>query len=101
MSIQQVGVREFTKNFNKFQNMDFIEIIDKKTNSLKGIFLSAKEAVRIKKILENEKSKENKKKLNKIMKYAGKMEMDDKLLNLSKSELKKEISKLKAGIIDE
>ena len=93
----KMGVREFTKNFNKLQDIDFIEIIDKKTNKLKGIYLSAKEAIKVKKLLEENKKEEKEKKLFKIMKYAGKMRVDENLKDLSKKELKMKIAELKNG----
>jgi hypothetical protein len=37
MIIEKISVREFTKNFNKLQNVEIVEIIDKKTNNLTGI----------------------------------------------------------------
>jgi len=46
----KVEVREFTENFNKFQDIDIVEIIDKKSNVLKGLYISAKEAQKIKKL---------------------------------------------------
>ena len=91
----QMGIREFTKNFNKLQNVDLVEIVDKKTNKLKGIYLSVSEALKVKKILEENKKLEKEKKILKIMKYAGRMNVDENLKNLSKEELKVKIAKLK------
>jgi 23S rRNA pseudoU1915 N3-methylase RlmH len=91
----QMGIREFTKNFNKLQNVDLVEIVDKKTNKLKGVYLSTKEALKVKKILEENKKPEKEKKLLKIMKYAGRMNVDENLENLSKEELKVKIAELK------
>ena len=91
----QMGIREFTKNFNKLQNVDLVEIVDKKTNKLKGVYLSTKEALKVKKILEENKKLEKEKKLLKIMKYAGRKNVDENLENLSKEELKVKIAKLK------
>ena len=98
---QTIGVREFTKNFNKLQNADIVEIIDKKTNILKGIYLSKKQAIEFQKYLKEKQKKEKQEKLNKLMKYAGSMEIDDKFKKLSNKELKVEVAKAKAGIIDE
>ena len=91
----QMGIGEFTKNFNKLQNVDLVEIVDKKTNKLKGVYLSTKEALKVKKILEENKKPEKEKKLLKIIKYAGRMNVDENLENLSKEELKVKIAELK------
>ena len=98
MSIE-VGIREFVKDFNKFQNVDVVEIIDKKTKTLKGIYLSAKEALKVKHLLEQEKEKERKKRLEKFMKYAGSMEVDEKFKGLEGKELKEAVAKSKAGLL--
>ncbi len=99
--IHKMGVREFAKDFNKLQEFDIIEIIDKKTNTLKGIFLSKKEALKYKEFLEKEKKKKKEEKLAKIMQYAGTMEIEERLEKLSKQEWKKEIAKMRAHIENE
>jgi len=86
----RVGVREFTKNFSKYQNVEMVEIIDKKTDEVKGVFISPEVAKKVKKILLREKNKS-------ILKFAGTMEMDDKFKNLTKNEVKLDIAKLKNG----
>jgi len=63
----RVGVREFTKNFSKYQNIDMVEIIDKKTDEVKGIFISPEAAEKVKDLL----SKRKKEKIEGILKFAG------------------------------
>ena len=94
----EVGVREFVKDFNKFQNVDMVEIVDKKTKTLKGIYLSAEEALKVKHLLEKEKEKERKKRLEKFMKYVGSMEVDERFRGLEGKELKEAVAKAKAGL---
>jgi 23S rRNA pseudoU1915 N3-methylase RlmH len=89
----KVGVREFTKNFNKYQNMEMVEIIDKKTDEIKGVFISPKAAEKVKDLL----SKSKKEKIEGILKFAGTMEVDEKFKDLTKEELRLEIAKLKNG----
>ncbi len=98
MAAYQIGVREFTRDFNKLQKFDIIEVIDKKTNSLKGIYLSAKEAQKFKELLKQEKKRRKKEKVAKIMRYAGTMRVDDTFKNIPKEEIKAKIAKLKAGM---
>jgi len=93
MTSIRVGVRDFTKDFNKFQNSDIVEILDKKTNQLKGIYLSFELAQKVQTFLEAEK----KEKLAKLMKYAGKIEMKNEFRNLSDEKIKKEVAKMKNG----
>ncbi|AZV47306.1 hypothetical protein C3L23_08480 [Nautilia sp. PV-1] len=63
----RVGVREFTKNFSKYQNMEMVEIIDKKTDEVKGVFISPKAAEKVKDLL----SKSKKENIEGILKFAG------------------------------
>jgi len=95
----QVGVREFIKDFNKLQNIDIVEIIDKKTNNLKGIYLSKEEAQRVKKLLEKEREKEKKERLKKFKEFAGNIGIDEKFKNLEGKELKEAVAKAKAGLL--
>jgi hypothetical protein len=63
----RVGVREFTKNFSRYQNIDMVEIIDKKTDEIKGVFISSEAAEKVKDLL----SKGKKEKIEGILKFAG------------------------------
>ena len=93
----QISVREFTKYFTKLQDEEWVEIIDKKSNKLKGVYLNAKEAMKVKKILQHIKEQEKQKKLSQIMRYAGKMHLEKDFENLSNEELKIAIAKRKNG----
>ena len=63
----RVGVREFTKNFSKYQNIEMVEIVDKKTDEVKGVFISPEAAEKVKEIL----SQRKKEKIEGILKFAG------------------------------
>jgi len=89
--MMRVGVREFTKNFSKYQNIDMVEIIDKKTDEVKGVFISPASAEKVKEIL----TKSKKEKIEDILKFAGTMEMDEKFKDLTKEELRLKIAKMK------
>lgn len=95
----QVGVREFVKDFNKLQNVDMVEIIDKKTKNLKGIYLSKDEALKVKHLLEKEREKEREERLKKFMKYAGSMEVDERFEGLEGKELREAVAKAKVGLL--
>jgi len=89
--MMRVGVREFTKNFSKYQNIDMVEIIDKKTDEVKGVFISPASAEKVKEIL----TKSKKEKIEGILKFAGTMKMDEKFKDLTKEELRLKIAKMK------
>jgi guanylate kinase len=73
--------------------MEMVEIIDKKTDEVKGVFISPKTAEKLQDLL----SKSKKEKIEGILKFAGTMEVDEKFKNLTKKELRLEIAKLKNG----
>ena len=93
-----VGVRDLVRNSNILDGHDYIEVKDKKTNKFKGLFVSAKYADEFKAFLEEKKAKKRKEKLNRIMKYAGSMEMEDRYKGLNDKELRIEVAKAKSGI---
>ena len=93
-----VGVRDLVRNSNILDGHDYIEVKDKKTNKFKGLFVSAKYADEFKAFLEEKKAKKRKEKLNRIMKYAGSMEMEDRYKGLNDKELRTEVAKAKSGM---
>ena len=93
-----VGVRDLVRNSNILDGHDYIEVKDKKTNKFKGLFVSAKYADEFKAFLEEKKKRKRKEKLNRIMKYAGSMEMEDRYKGLNNKELRMEVAKAKSGM---
>lgn len=81
-----MSIRELTRNGNMFGQYDYINIEDKKSSEYKGVFISSKYAVMVKEFLKKEIEKQNKKKLNDIMQFAGMM--NGETANLSMQELK-------------
>jgi len=67
----KMSIREITRNFKDIDKYDYIEIEDKKTNTIKGIIVSGRylDEIRaiIKKVIEEKKKKE----IDEIMKFAG------------------------------
>ncbi len=84
--IKKMGIREITRNFSVIDKYDYIEIEDKKTHKLKGIFISGKyvEEIKniVKKIIENKKKKE----VEEILQFVGIANGDTK--NMSEKELR-------------
>ena len=93
-----VGVRDIARNSNILDGYDYVEVKDKKTQDYKGLFISSKYAKEIKAYLENKIAKQKEEKLNRIMKYAGTMEIEDRYEGLDKKELMAEVAKAKSGL---
>ena len=71
---KRVGVREFVKNSTMMDKYDYIEIEDKKSNKLKGIFISSKLAKEFEEFLEQKRKEEIEKKLeafDKIIEFSN------------------------------
>jgi len=68
---KKMGIREIIRNFSVIDRYDYIEVEDKKTHKIKGIFISGKylDEIReiVKKIIEEKKKKE----IEEILKFAG------------------------------
>ncbi|AEA33703.1 hypothetical protein Hipma_0733 [Hippea maritima DSM 10411] len=63
MITAKMGVKDLISNLNKLNEFDYIEIEDKKSKKLKGVFISAKLAMEFKKFLEEKSDKETEEKL--------------------------------------
>jgi len=94
----KMGIRDITRNFSILDEYDYVEIEDKKTHKLKGMFISEKYVDEVKKMLTEKISQEKQKRLDKVMKYAGKFEMEDRFQGLEGIDLKTEIAKAKCGM---
>ncbi len=93
-----VGIRDIARNSNILDNYDYVEVKDKKTQDYKGLFVAPKYADEIKAYLEEIIAKKKEEKLNRIMKYAGSMEIEDRYKGLDDKELKSEVAKAKSGL---
>ncbi len=62
----KVGIRDLIRNSNILKEYDYVEIEDKKTKELRGVFLSQKMAKEFKKFLEEKKQKKIQEKLDAI-----------------------------------
>ena len=79
----RLGVREITRNFSILEDYDYVEIEDKKTHNLKGLFVSNKYAQEFKKFIDAQRSKEHQEKLDRVMQYVGKLGINEQFDNLS------------------
>jgi len=53
----KIGIRDLVRNSNILNKYDFVEVEDKKTRKLKGVFISADLAEEFKKFIEEKKRK--------------------------------------------
>ena len=73
MATIRVGIRDLIRNSNILKKYDYVEIEDRKTHQLRGVFLSREMAKEFKKYLEEKKKKRIQEKLNaldNIVKFA-------------------------------
>ena len=93
----KVGMRELARNSNILDGYDYIEVEDKKTHQFKGLFISPKYAKEFKNFLEDKISKQQQKKWDRIIKYAGKGEIHEQFNNLTSSQISQKIALEKYG----
>ncbi len=70
MSVLKISINDLVNNSNILEKYDYIEIEDKKTHKLKGVFISGKTVDEFKKYLKKQKQKNIQEKLesfNKII----------------------------------
>ncbi len=86
----RVGVREFSKELYRFQD-EIVEVVDKKSGALKGIYLPAKVARKFQEWLQKERQKSQ----ETLLDFAGKFESEKVA---SKEEQRRFVAKAKAKI---
>lgn len=67
----RLGVREITRNFNILENYDYVEIEDKKTHNLKGLFVSAKLLDEVKNFIDKKIKTKKKQEIDEMMQLVG------------------------------
>lgn len=85
--IEKVGIRDVMRNFKILEKYDMVEIEDKKTKKLKGLFISEKWAKELKSSIEKLIKEKKQKELDEIMQFAGIADGDTQ--NLSAKEIRK------------
>jgi len=94
---KRIGIREVTRNFSILDEYDYVEIEDKKTHKVKGMFVSEKFLDDVREFLENKKAKEIQDKLDEIKRFSGNMEIEERFRDLSYKEIRKKIAQEKYG----
>ncbi|MDD3466481.1 MAG: hypothetical protein PHE67_04955 [Campylobacterales bacterium] len=67
----RLGVRDVVRNFNILENYEYVEIEDKKTHALKGLFVSAELIDEVKAFLDAKLAEQRQKKLDALMPFVG------------------------------
>lgn len=70
------GVREITRNFNILENYDYVEIEDKKTHTLKGLFVSAELLEDVKIFLDKKIKAKKRQEIDEMMQFVGMVKGD-------------------------
>ena len=94
---KRLGIREVTRNFSILDEYDYVEIEDKKTHKLKGMFVSEKLLDDVKKFLEDKKAKEIQEQLDDIKRFAGKGKIYKRFDGLTSREIREKVAKEKYG----
>jgi hypothetical protein len=95
---KKIGIREVTRNFSILDEYDYVEIEDKKTHKVKGIFVSEKYLDDVREFLEDKKTKEIQEQLDEMSQFIGSMEREDRYKGLEGKALLKEVAKAKGGL---
>ncbi len=67
----RLGVREIVRNFNILENYEYVEIEDKKSHALKGLFVSAALLEEVKAFIDAKLAAEKQRKLDALMPFVG------------------------------
>ena len=91
----KLGVRDITRNFNILEKYDYVEIEDKKTRTIKGLFISPELLDDVKKFIDRKIQSQKQKELDDMTQFIGKGQIDKKFDNLSSKELRQKIAEEK------
>ena len=90
-----MSIRELTRNGSMFSEYDYIDIEDRKSHEYKGVFISARYADEVKAFLEKKLAKAKQEKLDRIMKFAGTVKIEDRFRDKDAKEIREMIAKEK------
>jgi hypothetical protein len=95
MTTSRLGVREITRNFNILENYDYVEIEDKKTHVLKGLFVSAELLNDVKAFIDAKLQTKQRDEIDDMMQLMGKGSIDKRFESMSARELREAIAEEK------
>ena len=95
---KRIGIREVTRNFSILDEYDYVEIEDKKTHKIKGMFVSEKLLDDVREFLRDKKAKEIQEQLDEMSQFVGSMEREDRYKGLEGKALMEEVAKAKCEL---
>jgi len=90
-----MGIRDITRNFTMIENYDYVEIEDKKTHTLKGLFVSSDFAEDVKKFIEQKLKTAKQLEIDEMMNIVGKGKIEKRFDNLTDKEIRQKIAEEK------
>ena len=93
----RLGIREVARNLNALQQYDYVELEDKKSHKIKGLFVSEKYSDDVREYLEKRLKSEQKKKRERYRKWVGRGSVDPRFDNLTSREIREKIAREKYG----
>lgn len=91
----RLGVREITRNFNILENYDYVEIEDKKTHNIKGLFVSSDLVEDVKKYIEEKLKISKQLEIDEMMQFVGKGRIDERFNDLTSKDIRQKIAEEK------
>lgn len=84
----KMGVRDITRNFSTIENYDYVEIEDKKTHTIKGLFVSGNFVEDVKMFIEQKLKAAKQQEINEMMSIVGKGKIEKRFDNLTSKEIR-------------
>jgi hypothetical protein len=84
-----IGIRELARGSSILKEYDYVNIEDKKTHQRKGLIVSDQYADEVEKYLKKIIAKKKQQRIDKIMKMAGTIKMDEKYKDMNSKELRR------------
>ena len=84
-----IGIRELARGSSILKEYDYVNIEDKKTHQRKGLIVSNQYADEVEKYLKKIIAKKKQQRIDKIMKMAGTIKMDEKYKDMNSKELRR------------
>jgi len=83
-----MSIRELTRNGAMISGYDYIDIEDRKSHEYKGVFVSARLAVDVKRYLETKIRKTKQEERDALMQFAGAIETEERFRDKSIREIR-------------
>ena len=92
-----MSICELTRSGKKLKEYDYIDIEDRKSHDYKGVFVPEKYADEVKAFLEKRLAKEQRNRVEDIMRFAGTIRIEERFQDKTAREIREMIAKEKYG----